>query len=49
MLQRLYEAARATFSARFARLVTTRRFALDQLGEPQRETLLADSTGSGKQ
>lgn len=45
VLQREHEAAGAAFTAWFLSWC----FALDQLSEPQRETLFADSTWSGKQ
>jgi hypothetical protein len=45
MLQRQHEAAGAAFAARFLSWC----FAMDQLSEPQRETLFADSAWSRKQ
>jgi hypothetical protein len=45
MLQTLHKAAGPAFSARFLAWC----FALDQLGEPQRETLFADTSWSGQQ
>src|SRR2546426_1558160 len=47
VLQRQHEPARAALAARL--LAPPRCLAMDQLCEPQRETLLADATGSGKQ
>jgi hypothetical protein len=46
MLQRQYHPAGTAFPARF---LGAWCFALDQLSEPQRETLFADSSWSGKQ
>jgi len=45
VLQRLHEATGAAFTAWFLSWC----IALDQLSEPQRETLFADSTWSGQQ
>ncbi|OLC08833.1 MAG: hypothetical protein AUH41_07135 [Gemmatimonadetes bacterium 13_1_40CM_66_11] len=47
MLQRQHEPAGAAFAARL--LGRARCLAMDQLGEPKRETLLSDATGAGKQ
>jgi hypothetical protein len=45
VLQRKYEPTRAALAARFLAWC----FAMDQLGKPQRETLLPDATRTGKQ
>jgi len=45
VLQRCYKPTRAALAARFLAW----GFAMDQLGKPQRETLLPDTTRSGKQ
>src|SRR5438552_2715741 len=47
MLQRQHEPAGAALAARL--LGRARCLAVDQLGEPKRETLLSDASGAGKQ
>ena len=49
VLQRNHKTTRAAFTARFLGIAAPWRFAVNQLGKPQRETLLPDAAGARKQ
>ncbi len=48
MLQRYDKMTRAAFTARFLGIATPWCLAVNQLGKPQRETLLPDAAGARK-